>query len=152
MTTPTCTCHPVLEQYHTTHYGATEPGSTLEPDYGCPVHFPKPKRKWGDAPGLIRGSRFTYGHIVACRLCPPSSTGAPRNFAWPQGDLQEAVEVLAEHQRAEHACPALWEVDGASLRCELLAGHVEIGSPADHSWVQDLPIRIEPQASERSGA
>jgi len=36
----TCTCHPVPERYHTTHYGATEPGSTLEPDYDCPVHFP----------------------------------------------------------------------------------------------------------------
>lgn len=35
-----CTCHPVPERYHTTHYGATEPGSTLEPDYDCPVHFP----------------------------------------------------------------------------------------------------------------
>lgn len=40
MTAPTCTCHPVPERYHTTHYGATEPGSTLEPDYDCPVHFP----------------------------------------------------------------------------------------------------------------
>lgn len=38
--TPRCTCHPVPERYHTTHYGATEPGSTLEPDYDCPVHFP----------------------------------------------------------------------------------------------------------------
>lgn len=35
-----CACHPVPERYHTTHYGATEPGSTLEPDYDCPVHFP----------------------------------------------------------------------------------------------------------------
>lgn len=62
----------------------------------------EPKRKWGDAPGLIRMSRFGDGWIVACHLCPKSSTGAPRNFAWPKGDLGEAVEILAEHQRAEH--------------------------------------------------
>jgi hypothetical protein len=99
---PTCTCHPVPEQYHTTHYGATEPGSTLEPDYGCAEHFPKVKREWGKAPGLIRMSRFGDGWIVACRLCPKSSTGAPRNLAWPKGDLLEAVEVLAAHHEAEH--------------------------------------------------
>jgi hypothetical protein len=58
MNKPTCTCHPVPEQYHTTHYGATEPGSTLEPDYGCAVHFPgvvehDPDRcgcRWGEQP------------------------------------------------------------------------------------------------------
>lgn len=42
MTEPTarCTCHPVPEHLHMTHYGATEPGSALEPDPGWPVHFP----------------------------------------------------------------------------------------------------------------
>jgi hypothetical protein len=66
------------------------------------MFFPKPKWKWGDAPGLIRMSRFGDGQIVACRLCPPSSTGAPRNFAWPKGDLAEAVSVLGGHFRDEH--------------------------------------------------
>jgi hypothetical protein len=42
--TPRCTCHPVPEHLHTTHYGATEPGITLEPDPGCPVHFPGGER------------------------------------------------------------------------------------------------------------
>lgn len=60
------------------------------------------KRTWGDAPGLIRMSRFGDGAIVACRLCPPSRTGAPRNFAWPKGDLAEALSVLGGHFRDEH--------------------------------------------------
>ena len=35
-----CTCTVVDPKYWTTHYGAVEPGSMLEPDYGCPEHFP----------------------------------------------------------------------------------------------------------------
>jgi hypothetical protein len=180
MTEPTCTCHPVPEQYHTTHYGATEPGSTLEPDYECPVHFPdgvtidpffraafgmflpKPKRKWGDAPAEIVSHRGGWiwacyvGWVAEClpdgkRLMRRRKEGGACEGVGTLPTHTAALEALAEHQEAEHACPALWEVDGASLRCELLAGHVEIGTPADHSWVQDLPIRIEPQASERSG-
>jgi len=59
-------------------------------------------RAWGDAPGLIRRSRFSNGWIVACRICPPSTTGAPRNFAWPKGGIEDAVQVLAEHNQEEH--------------------------------------------------
>lgn len=62
----------------------------------------RPKRAWGEAPGLIRMSRFGDGWIVACCLCPKSSTGAPRNFAWPKGDLVEAIKVLSNHFGAEH--------------------------------------------------
>lgn len=34
-----CTCY-VDERYWTTHYGAVEPGSQMEPNPDCPVHFP----------------------------------------------------------------------------------------------------------------
>lgn len=37
-----CTCFPVPEHYHTTHYGATDPATTLEPNPDCPEHFPAP--------------------------------------------------------------------------------------------------------------
>lgn len=70
------------------------------------------RRAWGEAPGLIRMSRFGDGQIVVCRLCPPSSTGAPRNFAWPKGDLAEAVSVLGGHFRDEH--PLRFGIEDAS--------------------------------------
>lgn len=35
-----CTCYPVPEEYWTTHYGAVDPATTMEPNYDCPVHFP----------------------------------------------------------------------------------------------------------------
>jgi hypothetical protein len=60
------------------------------------------RRRWGDAPGLIRRARFGNHWIVACNLCPKSRTGAPRNFAWPRGDIVRAVEILAAHQRARY--------------------------------------------------
>jgi len=96
MTKPTCTCHPVPERYHTTHYGATEPGSTLEPDYGCPVHFPKVKREWGKAPAHVHRTPSGCWHWE-CRLCP----------VWVQRTrcvtgIDEAVAGLAEHQEAGH--------------------------------------------------
>jgi hypothetical protein len=34
-----CVCHPVENPW--TYYGIVEPGGALEPDYGCPVHFPE---------------------------------------------------------------------------------------------------------------
>lgn len=34
-----CTCHVVENPW--TYYGIVEPGGALEPDYGCPVHFPE---------------------------------------------------------------------------------------------------------------
>jgi hypothetical protein len=36
-----CTCFEVPPQYWTTHYGAVEPGSTLEPNPECLEHFPE---------------------------------------------------------------------------------------------------------------
>lgn len=62
----------------------------------------RPKRVWGDAPGMTRMSRLGEGWIVACRICPRSSTGAPRNFAWPKGDLTEALSILSAHFEDEH--------------------------------------------------
>jgi hypothetical protein len=38
---PECTCFEVPHQYWTTHYGAVEPGSTLEPNPECLEHFPE---------------------------------------------------------------------------------------------------------------
>lgn len=40
-----CTCFPVPERYHTTHYGATDPATVLEPNPDCPEHFPAPAPK-----------------------------------------------------------------------------------------------------------
>jgi hypothetical protein len=113
MTKPTCTCHPVPEQYHTTHYGATEPGSTLEPDYGCAVHFPKVKREWGKAPAEIVSHRG--GWIWACyvgwvaealpdgkRLMRRRKEGGACEGAGTLPTHTAALEALAEHQRAEH--------------------------------------------------
>ena len=34
-----CTCYWTDSKYWTTHYGATEPGSQMEPNPDCPVHF-----------------------------------------------------------------------------------------------------------------
>lgn len=34
----TCACFEVPEKFHTVHYGATEPGSTMEFNPHCPVH------------------------------------------------------------------------------------------------------------------
>jgi hypothetical protein len=39
--TPLCTCYPTPEHMRFVHYGATEPGSALEPNYDCTVHFPE---------------------------------------------------------------------------------------------------------------
>lgn len=36
-----CTCHPTDPKYWFTHYGAVEPGSAMEPNPDCPVHFPR---------------------------------------------------------------------------------------------------------------
>lgn len=33
-----CICHPVEDPW--TYYGIVEPGGALEPDPGCPAHFP----------------------------------------------------------------------------------------------------------------
>lgn len=48
-----CTCFPVPERLHTTHYGATDPATTLEPNPDCPLHFPtaEPPRIEDMAPG-----------------------------------------------------------------------------------------------------
>lgn len=101
MTEPACTCHPVPEQYHTTHYGATEPGSTLEPDYGCAVHFPKVKREWGKAPARIYADRMTWFWTWECRI-DACTTVAPREAdAWHTTQAG-ALEALAKHQHAEH--------------------------------------------------
>lgn len=35
-----CECFLVPEHLHTTHFGATEPGSMIEPNPECPEHFP----------------------------------------------------------------------------------------------------------------
>lgn len=35
-----CICFITPEKSWTTHYGAVEPGSQMEPNYACPVHFP----------------------------------------------------------------------------------------------------------------
>lgn len=35
-----CTCFPVPEKYWTTHYGAVDPATTMEPNPECPEHFP----------------------------------------------------------------------------------------------------------------
>lgn len=104
MADPACTCHPVPEQYHTTHYGATEPGSTLEPDYGCAVHFPKvrPKRKWGDAPAHLAKTPAGCWHWT-CTICP---VWAHRSGC--RADLALAVTALAEHQKAEHPVEVGW--------------------------------------------
>lgn len=37
-----CTCYWVDPKYWFTHYGAVEPGSTMEPNPDCPEHFPQP--------------------------------------------------------------------------------------------------------------
>ena len=44
-----CTCTVVDPKYWTTHYGAVEPASMLEPDYGCPEHFPDTTKTEGEA-------------------------------------------------------------------------------------------------------
>ena len=36
-----CECFWVDPKYWFTHYGATEPGSMMEPNPECPEHFPK---------------------------------------------------------------------------------------------------------------
>lgn len=36
-----CTCFILDVKYHTTHYGATDPATVMEPNPDCPVHFPK---------------------------------------------------------------------------------------------------------------
>lgn len=59
-----CTCHPVPERYHTTHYGATEPGSTLEPDYDCPVHFPPDATVIANAAVHLRNAEKEVGPIT----------------------------------------------------------------------------------------
>ncbi|WP_456505805.1 hypothetical protein [Arthrobacter sp. UYCu723] len=35
----TCICYWTDQKYWTTHYGAVEPGSTMEPNPDCKVHF-----------------------------------------------------------------------------------------------------------------
>ena len=42
----TCTCFPVGPQYWTTHYGAVDPATTLEPNPECPEHFPQTRIEW----------------------------------------------------------------------------------------------------------
>lgn len=44
--TRACTCHWVDPKYWTTHYGAVEPGSTMEPNPDCPEHFPQTRVEW----------------------------------------------------------------------------------------------------------
>jgi hypothetical protein len=41
-----CTCYWVDPKYWTTHYGAVEPGSTMEPNPDCPEHFPQTRIEW----------------------------------------------------------------------------------------------------------
>jgi hypothetical protein len=136
VTAPTCTCHPVPEQYHTTHYGATEPGSTLEPDYDCPVHFPEPKRKWGDAPAHVfktpagcwhwRCKTGPMRHQTRC--CQPTHTAA--------------LAALAEHQRAKHVDAPVY------LTPEHLEELAQIDTP--EKWAEHQ--RRQAATSERSGA
>jgi hypothetical protein len=40
-----CTCFITPESTWTTYYGQVEPGSQLEPNYDCPVHFPEESRE-----------------------------------------------------------------------------------------------------------
>jgi hypothetical protein len=69
-TTARCTCHPVPEHLHTTHYGATEPGSTLEPDYDCPVHFAESECPCAACdPGLIIDGQ-PIGLASRMSVCP----------------------------------------------------------------------------------
>lgn len=102
MTKPTCTCHPVPEQYHTTHYGAAEPGSTLEPDYGCAVHFPKVKREWGKAPATIQ--RSVFGSTEWAWRCLVGQHAPAHDFTGHGREVTHgaALTALAEHQKAEH--------------------------------------------------
>lgn len=105
MSEPACTCHRVPVQYHTTHYGATEPGSMLEPDYDCPAHFPKRKRKWGDAPARIvfGGDDDHEMWTWECRM--RGHVPGARTF----GDVltfRDAVITLVAHQWWHHTVDA----------------------------------------------
>lgn len=43
---PKCTCFPVPPEYWTTHYGAVDPATTLEPNPECSEHFDDPLLEW----------------------------------------------------------------------------------------------------------
>jgi hypothetical protein len=40
---PECICYFTDEKYWFVHYGHVEPGSQMEPNDDCPVHFPEGK-------------------------------------------------------------------------------------------------------------
>lgn len=59
-----CICFVTPESQWTTHYDATEPGSTMEPNPECRVHFPS-------APPEEAGPlRCDCGRWIPCRHCP----------------------------------------------------------------------------------
>lgn len=50
-----CTCFPVPEKYWTTHYGAVEPGSTIEHNHECPVHGSDETNAWEGVGNVVLG-------------------------------------------------------------------------------------------------
>jgi hypothetical protein len=133
---PTCTCHPVPEQYHTTHYGATEPGSTLEPDYDCLVHFPKPKRKWGNAPAHVFKTPAGCWHWRCLIGEPWHQTRCCRPTR------KAAMEALTDHQGTQHACPD----------CGGSGGDRHLQDPEVGPCLRCGGHGVDLTASERSGA
>lgn len=74
-----CECFTVPEERWTRHYDATEPGSMVEPNPDCPVHFPKgseaPRGEGprSDAPTLWRRLQVAARVIKAFQPENPSS-------------------------------------------------------------------------------
>lgn len=99
-----CTCFPTPPSMHTTHYGAIEPASALEPNPECCEHFRKPPHR------LIDGTWSDGVDRVECIKLrrPPNkrwqvyqcATGYWEAYAESDGRQLDEIESFDTHTEA----------------------------------------------------
>lgn len=89
-----CTCYVVDEKYWFTHYGAVEPGSTMEPNPDCRVHFPNRLEELRAEADRL-GTAYTQAIQHACQT--RNWYGVPA-YAHAAQQARAAVRAAEENQ------------------------------------------------------